>query len=258
MLGAEGGGRGQGTLEFKLTDKINGQDRTPNNYLNHHVGSRKMMRDKEVNNLKRELVTAKDVLEQYQKRNSVRVIGIFESLMALRWEQCPTLRGHWFLRGERFLLQRRDVIEYQNHAQYSMATGSFVERSSFFNDIIKKRNNTGGDRKDWSLRGEVKGRFEDTPPDSGARGSWERAQLSFIVILSVRGTLVRKFMLAAYNLGMTRGDWTFLDVELFHLSENSPAIKEQFSTGNIVGRKTKRSSSDLAIDLEHKQHSSVT
>nr|CAD7408916.1 unnamed protein product [Timema cristinae] len=45
---------------------------------------------------------------------------------------------------------------------------------------------------------------------------------TLIVILSVRGTLVRKFMLAAYNLGMTRGDWTFLDVELFHFG--APAI----------------------------------
>jgi atrial natriuretic peptide receptor A len=36
-----------------------------------------------------------------------------------------------------------------------------------------------------------------------------------VVILSVRGTLVRKFMLAAHALGMTKGDWTFLDVEIF-------------------------------------------
>ncbi|RZF32953.1 hypothetical protein LSTR_LSTR000823 [Laodelphax striatellus] len=35
-----------------------------------------------------------------------------------------------------------------------------------------------------------------------------------VVILSVRGVLVRKFMLAAHSLGMTRGDWTFLDVEI--------------------------------------------
>ncbi|XP_070154302.1 atrial natriuretic peptide receptor 1 isoform X1 [Polyergus mexicanus] len=37
-----------------------------------------------------------------------------------------------------------------------------------------------------------------------------------IVILSVRGTLVRKFMLAAHELEMTRGEWAFLDVEIFH------------------------------------------
>ncbi|XP_050297580.1 atrial natriuretic peptide receptor 1 isoform X1 [Anthonomus grandis grandis] len=36
-----------------------------------------------------------------------------------------------------------------------------------------------------------------------------------VVILSVRGTLVRKFMLAAHKLGMTKGDWIFLDVEIF-------------------------------------------
>lgn len=38
-----------------------------------------------------------------------------------------------------------------------------------------------------------------------------------MVILSVRGTLVRKFMLAAYSLGMTNGDWVFLDVEIFQV-----------------------------------------
>lgn len=38
-----------------------------------------------------------------------------------------------------------------------------------------------------------------------------------VLILSVRGVLVRKFMLAAYGLGMTRGDWTFLDVEIFQV-----------------------------------------
>ena len=41
-----------------------------------------------------------------------------------------------------------------------------------------------------------------------------------VVILSVRGTLVRKFMLAAYALGMTNGDWVFLDVEIFQVSRN--------------------------------------
>ncbi|KAF9422311.1 hypothetical protein HW555_001901 [Spodoptera exigua] len=36
-----------------------------------------------------------------------------------------------------------------------------------------------------------------------------------VVILSVRGSLVREFLLAAHTLGMTRGDWAFLDVEIF-------------------------------------------
>jgi len=35
-----------------------------------------------------------------------------------------------------------------------------------------------------------------------------------VVILCVRGTLVRKCMLAAHKLGMTKGEWAFLDVEL--------------------------------------------
>lgn len=38
-----------------------------------------------------------------------------------------------------------------------------------------------------------------------------------MVILSLRGMLVRKFMLAAYTLGMTNGDWVFLDVEIFQV-----------------------------------------
>ncbi|XP_073953555.1 atrial natriuretic peptide receptor 1-like [Choristoneura fumiferana] len=36
-----------------------------------------------------------------------------------------------------------------------------------------------------------------------------------VVILSVRGPLVREFLLAAHAMGMTRGDWAFLDVEIF-------------------------------------------
>jgi atrial natriuretic peptide receptor A len=39
-----------------------------------------------------------------------------------------------------------------------------------------------------------------------------------VLILSVRGQLVRKFMLAAYQLGMTKGEWVFLDVEIFQVS----------------------------------------
>uniref|UniRef100_A0A034VK64 Atrial natriuretic peptide receptor 1 n=2 Tax=Bactrocera dorsalis TaxID=27457 RepID=A0A034VK64_BACDO len=39
-----------------------------------------------------------------------------------------------------------------------------------------------------------------------------------VAILSLRGELVRKFMLAAYTLGMTNGDWVFLDVEIFQSS----------------------------------------
>ncbi|GBP68597.1 Atrial natriuretic peptide receptor 1 [Eumeta japonica] len=36
-----------------------------------------------------------------------------------------------------------------------------------------------------------------------------------VVILCVRAPLVREFLLAAHALGMTRGDWAFLDVEIF-------------------------------------------
>lgn len=47
-----------------------------------------------------------------------------------------------------------------------------------------------------------------------------------VVILSVRGQLVRKFMLAAHQLGMTKGDWVFLDVEIFQVSENQLLMSE--------------------------------
>lgn len=35
-----------------------------------------------------------------------------------------------------------------------------------------------------------------------------------VMILCVRGSLVRKCMLAAHKLGMTKGEWAFLDVVL--------------------------------------------
>lgn len=41
-----------------------------------------------------------------------------------------------------------------------------------------------------------------------------------VVILSVRGRLVRTFMLTAQELGMTKGGWTFLDVEIFQVKVN--------------------------------------
>jgi atrial natriuretic peptide receptor A len=40
-----------------------------------------------------------------------------------------------------------------------------------------------------------------------------------VVILSVRGQLMRKFMLAAHQLGMTKGEWVFFDVEIFLVNE---------------------------------------
>lgn len=47
-------------------------------------------------------------------------------------------------------------------------------------------------------------------------------------------------MLAAHELEMTRGDWAFLDVEIFHVrrwekNENSPPLKSVYisATGNL-------------------------
>ena len=36
-----------------------------------------------------------------------------------------------------------------------------------------------------------------------------------VVILSLQENLVREFMLKAHSKGLTKGDWAFLDVELF-------------------------------------------
>lgn len=47
--------------------------------------------------------------------------------------------------------------------------------------------------------------------------NWRIICLLTVLILSVRGILVRKFMLAAHDLEMTRGDWAFLDVEIFQV-----------------------------------------
>lgn len=49
----------------------------------------------------------------------------------------------------------------------------------------------------------------------------DSAMYSRVVILAVRGKLVRKFMLAAHQLGMTRGEWVFFDIEIFQVSELS-------------------------------------
>lgn len=47
-----------------------------------------------------------------------------------------------------------------------------------------------------------------------------------VLILSVRGQLVRKFMLAAAQLGMTKGEWVFLDVEIFQVSKTKQTFHD--------------------------------
>lgn len=56
---------------------------------------------------------------------------------------------------------------------------------------------------------------EEEPYDSYLK---DASMYARVVILSVRGTLVRKFMLTAHKLGMTKGEWTFFDVEIFQVS----------------------------------------
>ncbi|XP_044009185.1 atrial natriuretic peptide receptor 1 [Aphidius gifuensis] len=87
-----------------------------------------------------------------------------------------------------------------------------LDKSDLFSLTVGK-NLEYGLRKDGLLKfvRELDGNSED---DSYHLYLRDASMYARVVILSVRGTLVRKFMLAAHSLGMTRGDWTFLDVEI--------------------------------------------
>ncbi|XP_026685433.1 atrial natriuretic peptide receptor 3-like [Diaphorina citri] len=87
-----------------------------------------------------------------------------------------------------------------------------LDRSDLFSLIVGK-NLESGLRKNGLLSfvRELDGNEEDSKCDQFLKDASNYAR---VVILSVRGALVRKFMLAAHSLGMTRGDWTFLDVEI--------------------------------------------
>ncbi|KAK2579330.1 hypothetical protein KPH14_008282 [Odynerus spinipes] len=88
-----------------------------------------------------------------------------------------------------------------------------VDKSDLFSLTVGK-NLEYGLRKEGLLKfvRELDGNSED---DSYHLYLRDASMYARVVILSVRGTLVRKFMLAAHRLEMTRGDWTFLDVEIF-------------------------------------------
>ncbi|XP_024887866.1 atrial natriuretic peptide receptor 1 isoform X2 [Temnothorax curvispinosus] len=89
-----------------------------------------------------------------------------------------------------------------------------LDRSDLFSLTVGK-NLEYGLRKNGLLKfvRELDGNSEDESYHLYLR---DASMYARIVILSVRGTLVRRFMLAAHELGMTRGDWAFLDVEIFH------------------------------------------
>ncbi|KAL0128806.1 hypothetical protein PUN28_003887 [Cardiocondyla obscurior] len=89
-----------------------------------------------------------------------------------------------------------------------------LDRSDLFSLTVGK-NLEYGLRKDGLLKfvRELDGNSEDESYHLYLR---DASMYARIVILSVRGMLVRRFMLAAHELGMTRGDWAFLDVEIFH------------------------------------------
>ncbi|KYN34878.1 Atrial natriuretic peptide receptor 1 [Trachymyrmex septentrionalis] len=89
-----------------------------------------------------------------------------------------------------------------------------LDRSDLFSLTVGK-NLEYGLHKDGLLKfvRELDGNSEDESYHLYLR---DASMYARIVILSVRGTLVRRFMLAAHELGMTRGDWAFFDVEIFH------------------------------------------
>ncbi|KAJ2948359.1 hypothetical protein O0L34_g7596 [Tuta absoluta] len=81
---------------------------------------------------------------------------------------------------------------------------------------------TVGKSLEWGLRkaGMLKAVRELDGNENQSRQNREALLLDVsmyarVVILSVRVPLVREFLLAAHALGMTRGDWAFLDVEIF-------------------------------------------
>ncbi|XP_070492916.1 atrial natriuretic peptide receptor 1 isoform X2 [Chironomus tepperi] len=65
----------------------------------------------------------------------------------------------------------------------------------------------------------------------------DASMYSRVIILSVRGQLVRKFMIAAYELGMTKGDWTFLDVEIFQSAYWGDHNWEEDDDNDMTARK---------------------
>ncbi|PBC26770.1 Atrial natriuretic peptide receptor [Apis cerana cerana] len=88
-----------------------------------------------------------------------------------------------------------------------------LDRSDLFSWTVGK-NLEYGLRKEGLLKfvRELDGNFEDESYHFYLR---DASMYARVLILSVRGTLVRKFMLAAHDLEMTKGDWAFLDVEIF-------------------------------------------
>ncbi|XP_012166238.1 atrial natriuretic peptide receptor 1 [Bombus terrestris] len=88
-----------------------------------------------------------------------------------------------------------------------------LDRSDLFSWTVGK-NLEYGLRKEGLLKfvRELDGNSEDESYHYYLR---DASMYARVLILSVRGTLVRKFMLAAHDLEMTRGDWAFLDVEIF-------------------------------------------
>ncbi|XP_046602850.1 atrial natriuretic peptide receptor 1 [Neodiprion virginianus] len=88
-----------------------------------------------------------------------------------------------------------------------------LDRSDLFSLTVGK-NLEYGLRKEGLLKfvRELDGNSDEEPYHLYLR---DASMYARVVILTVRGTLVRRFMLAAHNLGMTRGDWVFLDVEIF-------------------------------------------
>uniref|UniRef100_A0A8D8TCN0 Guanylate cyclase n=3 Tax=Cacopsylla melanoneura TaxID=428564 RepID=A0A8D8TCN0_9HEMI len=87
-----------------------------------------------------------------------------------------------------------------------------LDRSDLFSLIVGKNLESGLKKNGLlSFVRELDGNDDDWKCDQLLK---DASMYARVVILSVRGFLVRKFMLAAHSMGMTRGGWTFLDVEI--------------------------------------------
>ncbi|XP_017778090.1 PREDICTED: atrial natriuretic peptide receptor 1-like, partial [Nicrophorus vespilloides] len=64
-----------------------------------------------------------------------------------------------------------------------------------------------------------------------------RFLFSLVVILSVRATLVRNFMIAAFGLGMTKGDWVFVALEMNNESYWEDSVWSVDNKNDSVTRK---------------------
>ncbi|XP_050541840.1 atrial natriuretic peptide receptor 1 isoform X2 [Daktulosphaira vitifoliae] len=86
-----------------------------------------------------------------------------------------------------------------------------IDRSDLFSLTVGKNLENGLRRGSVSTYIRDFDGNDDDPCETYLR---DASMYARVIILCVRGTLVRKCMLAAHKIGMTKGEWAFLDVEL--------------------------------------------